>query len=385
MDQYQNYNMPPQEEEEGMDIMAIVKTLWGGRKTIIIVMAIFFVLGLVSALTMKHTYTVSSVMVPQMSSRSNYSLGNLASIAGLDLGYSSSGGDLSPLVYPQIVNSVSYRKELLYTPLHFEKVDTAVSLYTYSTQYSKPTVMGKIRKYTLGLPGVIIGALKKPKPDVVLPIESEEGGSDDSPKPIVLSKTEQGLINSLASSVTLTVDRKEGSLTMTVVGSEPVMTAELAIKAQQLLQSEVTRFRTEKAQAQLDYIQDRYNEIKAEAEVYQTQLAAIKDRSQQIATARSLIERERLQNKYNVANAIYSEMAKQLEQAKMQVKRDTPLLAVLQPVTVPLHPSNSRVKTLILWIFFGAALGCGIVLGKSYLPKIKEMFAAVENDESKEK
>ena len=36
MDQNYNYNTP-QEEEEGIDIMALVKGLWDGRKTIIIV------------------------------------------------------------------------------------------------------------------------------------------------------------------------------------------------------------------------------------------------------------------------------------------------------------------------------------------------------------
>ena len=94
-----------------------------------------------------------------------------------------------------------------------------------------------------------------------------------------------------------------------------------------------------------------------------------------MTTTRSKIEQERLQSKYNVANTIYGEMAKQLEQAKMQVKRDTPVLAIVQPVAVPSRPSNSRARTLIVWTFLGFVLGCGIVLGKGYLPKIKEMFA----------
>ena len=164
MEENLNYNVP--EEDEGIDIMALVKQLWDGKKTIIIFTAVFMVLGLVSALTMKHQYTVNTVMVPQLSSRSNSSLLSIASLAGFDIGMSSgSGGDLSPLVYPQIVGSVPYRLELLHTPLHYAKADTAVSMYTYAKEYSKPTVMGTIRKYTLGLPGVIIGAFKKEKPE----------------------------------------------------------------------------------------------------------------------------------------------------------------------------------------------------------------------------
>ena len=54
-----NYTRPPyEEEEEGIDIIALVKSMWKGRKTIIISTAIFMALGLVAALTMKRTYTV---------------------------------------------------------------------------------------------------------------------------------------------------------------------------------------------------------------------------------------------------------------------------------------------------------------------------------------
>lgn len=377
MDQYEYYDIPQDDEEDesGIDIIGLLKGIWDGRKTIIIVTVIFMALGLVAALTMKRTYTVSTVMVPQMNSRSSSSLSSLASLAGFDLGTSNmSGGELSPLVYPQIVSSVPFRMELMNTPLHYAKADTAVSMFTYTKEYLKPSPMSYVLKYTIGLPGVILNSLRKEKPEVTLP----EDDSDDT-QILVLTKDEAKVMRMVAKNVNLSVDKKEGFITLTVTGSEPLQTAELALKAQTLLQSEVTRFRTEKAQAQLDYIQARYNEIKAEAEYYQSQLATVKDRSQQMTTTRSKIEQERIQNKYNVANSIYGEMAKQLEQAKMQVKRDTPVLAVIQPVTVPIKPSNSRAKKLIVWTFLGLFFGIGFVLGKSLLPKIKESFA--ENEE----
>lgn len=372
MDENKNYNVPVEEEEGGIDIMAMVRSLWDGRKTIIIVTAVFIVLGLVAALTMKRTYTVQSTMVPQMSSRSNSSLGSLAALAGVDLGMANNTADLSPLIYPQIVNSVPFRKELLYTPLHYSKADTAVSMFTYRKEYVKPSVMSYVLKYTIGLPGVIMGAIRGEKPEITLP----SGEADNAPKPILLTKDEEKFMKILAQNVTLSVDKKEGYITLSVTGSEPIQTAELAMAAQTLLQKEVTRFRTEKAQDNLDYIQARYDESKAEAESYQNQLATVRDRSQQMSSSRARIEQERIQMKYNVASSIYSEMAKQLEQAKMQVKRDTPILTVVQPVTVPAKPSNSRAKTLIVWTFLGFVLGCGWVIGKGYLPKLKEMFSA---------
>ena len=379
MEENPTYNVPL-EEDEGIDVFGLLRKLWDGRKTIIIWTAAFIVLGLVAALTMQRRYTVSSTLVPQMNSRSSSSLSSLASLAGIDLTMTNTGSDLSPLVYPQIVGSVPFRLELLYTPLHYEKAGKAVSTYTYVTEYAKPTVMGTILKYTIGLPGVILGALRKEKPEIAFP--AAEGNDENAPKVIVLSKEEADLIKDIGKNVSLAVDKKEGYLTLSVTGIEPVQTAELAQKALQLLQDEVTRFRTEKAQKQLEYVQARYDEIKAEAEKLQAQLATVRDRSQQMTTTRSQIERERIQSKYNVANAIYGDMAKQLEQAKMQVKQDTPVLTVIQPVTVPRQPANSRAKTLIIWTFFGFILGCGIVLAKEYLPEIKKKFVEAEEPSS---
>ena len=366
-------------EKDGIDFLALAKSLWKGRKTIIICTAVFIVLGFVAAFTMKRTYTVTTTMVPQMSSsRSSSSLSSLASLAGLDLGMTSSGADLSPLVYPQIVSSVPFRLQLLYTPLHYEKVDTAITMFNYYKDYNKPGIGSYIRKYTIGLPFVILGLFQKDdaEEEESTPVNANEADDDGTPKPIVLTKDEEAMIKAIGASINLTLEKKEGYLTLSVTGSEPLQTAELAVAAQVLLQSEVTRFRTEKAQNQLKYIEARFQEIKAENENYQTQLATVRDRSKNMPSSRALIEQERILAKYTVSSAIYSEMAKQLEQAKMQVKRDTPTLTVIKPVTVPRQASNSRASTLIFWTFMGLVLGCGIVLGKEYYPKVKEMLKA---------
>ena len=363
------------QEEQGIDFMALAKKVWIGRKTVYKALAVFLVLGLISAFTMKRVYNVQSVMVPQMASKgASSSLSSLASLAGFDLGTSNMGGaELSPLVYPQIVNSVPFRLKLLYTPLHWEKADTAVNMLTYAKEYNKPGFFSYVKKYTIGLPGVILGLFKgKEKEVMVSPLQS--AGDNGEPKPIRLTKDEEKMLPMVGQAVNLSVDKKEGLIMLSVTGTEPLQTAELALKAQQLLQEEITKFRTQKAQDQLNYVQARYNEIKAETESYQNALATIKDRSQEMLTTKSRIEMERIQTKYNIASAIYQEMAKQLEQSKMQVKKDTPVLTVIQPVTVPTQPANSRMKSLFGWIFFGLVVGCGIVLAKDYLPKLKEKF-----------
>ena len=379
MDEYLDYNIPEDDdEEEGIDIMAFLRRIWAGRKTIIIWTCIFMVLGFVSALTMKRTYTVKTVMVPQMNSRNNSSLSSLASLAGIDMGMDLSAKDLSPLVYPQIVKSVPFCYELLYTPLHYAKVDTAVCMYTYYKEIAKPSFMSKVKKYTIGLPILLLKSIVKDKSEQGVKSVTMEG-DDVEQKPIILTKDEELIMKMIGKSVALTVDKKEGTLTLTTKGTEPLQTAELALSAQNLLQNEITSFRTKKATRELEYIQARYDEAKKEAESLQASLAAINDRNQNLVGSSTRIQRERIQQKYNVANAVYTDMAKQREQAKIQVKRDTPVLTVIQPVTGPTQASNSRAKKLIIWTFLGFVLGCGIVLIRGFWPKFKEAISSPDN------
>ena len=381
MDNNKEYNNPEVQEEEGIDIMAMLRGLWDGRKTIIICTAIFLVLGLLSALTMKHTYSVTSVMVPQLGSSKNSGLSSLASLAGFDMGMANGGAELSPLIYPQIVSSVPFRLALMHAPLHYEKCDTAISMFDYvQSDYNKPTVVDYVKRYTIGLPGVIIGALRGEQEEPTYTVGGGEGPS--GLRPVVMSAKEYKMQQAFDQIVTLNVDKKEGYVTLVVNGSEPVQTAELAMKAQQLLQDEVTRFRVEKSESELAYIQARYDEIKAENERYQVMLASARDRSQNVATTTARVGTDRIQTKYNVSNAVFTEMAKQLEQAKMQVKKDTPVFTVIQPVTVPMKPANSRAKTLIVWTFLGIVLGCGIVIVKGYWPKLMEKLKAPQEEES---
>lgn len=383
METNENNVTPVQQEEEGIDIMAIIRRLWDGRKTIFICLGIFIALGLVAAITMKRTYTVKTVMVPQLNSRQNSSLGSLAALMGVDLGVQASTADLSPLVYPEIVNSVPYRLELMHTPLHFTKCDYPISMFDYILGgFDKPTVFMYIKRYTIGLPGLIISAIRGPQPEIEYNVgnDSITEGGEPAPRPLIVTVNEQKMIDVFGRVVSLDVNKKEGYITLIVNGMEPIQTAELALKAQQLLQDEVTRHRIEKSEKELEYIQARFDEVKKENDVYQELLATITDRSQSLTNSRDRIERDRILAKYTVSNAIFNELAKQLEQAKMQVKRDTPAYAIIEPVTIPMKPSNSRAKTLIVWTFFGFIVGCGIVLAKGYMPKVKAMFRGNENE-----
>ena len=108
-------------DEDEIDLIALAKTLWEGRKTVIKTTLIFMVIGLFVAVFSEKEYTASTIFLPQTTeSKLGGGLGGLAAMAGINLGGMSSDSGISPSLYPQILNSIPFQKELLQTPLTIE-------------------------------------------------------------------------------------------------------------------------------------------------------------------------------------------------------------------------------------------------------------------------
>ena len=166
----------------------------------------------------------------------------------------------------------------------------------------------------------------------------------------------------------MTLEEKKGFITITAKMGEALAAAQLCQITFDMLQKYVTEFKLSKANDQRKFIKGRYEETKAQYEEKQKALAQFMDANKVLSTAQARTEQDRLTAEYNMANAIYSEMTKQLLQADIQVKEDTPILTAVQPVSVPYKKSKpQRVKILFVWCFLGGILGCGAIIGGDWL------------------
>ena len=364
MEKDKTNNLPHVVQEDEVDLIALSKRVWEGRKTIAKSMAICAILGIAIALLMPKEYTATSTIVPQMGGDANSKLGGLgglAALAGINLDMSQqSGTDLSPIVYPQIVSSVPFQLELMNTPLNFQDFPQPVTLFDYLTKLQKPSVLGTLKKYTVGLPGMFLKFLHgKPKPG--------PGSANNELNPLVLTEDQVIVEKLLDEVVTLDVKAKDGYLSITVNLSEPMATAQMALKAQNLLQKYIIDFKTQKAQANLDFIRGSYLKAKEEFEKAQVKLAVANDRSKGFTSGLPQVETDRLQSQYTITFGVYQELAKQFEQAKIQVKKETPVFTVVEPPTVPFERTKpNRVLIVLVWLFLGGVIGCGIIFGKDY-------------------
>ena len=364
---FEKYNKQPDNQA---DLVELIQRMWINKRLIIIVTSVFVVLGLLVALFSPKEYTSACDVVPQASDSSALSrMGSLAALAGINLDQMQNVKTLSPLVYKNIMESTTFRKELMQTPLNFKEIDHPISFYEYCTneEYNKPSIGEYIIKYTVGLPFVILKAIRgeQPSPDY--------GALNNSEKPSIetVTKEEYECLKALDDCITLRLDDKKGYVTITANMPEAVVAAQMAQATLELLQKYITEFKIEKVQSNLDFVQDRYNEAKSNFEEIQARRAKFRDANMNTTRYSAHAELEKLDAEYSLALNLYKELSTQLEQTKISVKETMPVLTVITPVTVPFKKSKpKRVIILFAYTFFGVLAGAGSVL---VIPTIAEI------------
>jgi uncharacterized protein involved in exopolysaccharide biosynthesis len=342
----------PSNSEDEIDIRDIFLPLWKARKQILIIATICGILGGIIGFLTPATYTASSTFLPQTNQSGGVggSLGGLAALAGINLNTSSVGGDIPPTMYATVLGSEPFRKRILDSKIWIN--GDSVTYRTYlDNQPGSP--LGTIHEYTIGLPGKLIGLLTSKEEDKQL--SNEVGGLQP------ISNKEHGLLNAVSGKVSIVNDKKEGIITISVVESDPIVAAQITMVTEEVLQDWISEHKIKNAKAQYDFIANQFETKQKEFFSIQDQLAGYMDRNQNVLSASYLTRLERLQAEFDLVNTVYSELAKQKEQAAIQLSKDTPTFSVLDPVKVPRQKTGPSKSNYILIAFF-----MGIIFSASW-------------------
>lgn len=345
-----------------INLIEVSQKLWKNRKFIIKVTVFFAIIGFIVAISIPNVYTATCTMVPQTGQKNTGgNLGGLAAMAGINLGILGSGESLSPTVYPIIMTNINFQKELIYSKFHFKGHSDPLSLYDFYTyeKNNKFNIIRTLKKYTIGLPEIIIGAFK----DYSHLISQNEKSPIQS-----LSKKEELVIKFINKNLSLTVNNKDGYISLSSEMSEPLLAAELVQTVQELLQKYITEFKIEKVTSNLQFVEKNYEESKRNFESKQIELAKFRDSNKSFSSEIAKTQEQTLIAEYTLLLGIYTELAKQKEQAKIAITETVPILTIIEPVSVPNEKSKpSRAAILFSFVFLGIAFGIGIVFIIPYL------------------
>jgi uncharacterized protein involved in exopolysaccharide biosynthesis len=333
----------PSSSEDEIDLKDLIIPIWRSRKQILTTAIIFAIIGGIIGFMTPATYTASSTFLPQTAQTGgglSGSLGGLASLAGINLNAQMAGGEIPPTMYEKVLSSEPFKKRLLSAKIVFNGDSLNYGTYLDNQPISS---LGVIKEYTIGLPGKVIGAISGGTDEVSVGVN---GGLQ------ALSDDEYSLHKALEGKVTLTADKKEGVVSISVVEVDPLVAAQVAQVTESALQDWIIEHKIKNAKAQYDFIKKQFEEKQKEFFSIQDQLAGYMDRNQNVLSATYLTRLERLQAEFDLINTVYSELAKQKEQAAIQLSKDTPTFSVLDPVKVPKEKTGPKKSIYILASFF---------------------------------
>lgn len=354
-------------KEKDIDIISFLMLFWNKRKFILKITGVFFILGLIIALTTPEEYTAKCVVMPGTRSGAftNSNMSGLAAMAGINLGASSGNDMLSPKMYTSLLKNVNLCKELVLTPLNFKKYEEPVTVLDYYTkqEFQKFSLTKTIKKYTIGLPGVIKGWFKE-KP--IVPVTEVNVGEPYNLD--AFTHREQKASKAISEKILINVDSKSGSVEVSADMPDPVVAAQIVSAVQNLLQKYVIELKLQKAETNYNFIKQRYDEAKEVFEAKQEAYAKYLDANKSLSTALSKAKGVQIKNEYDVASSLFNQLTTQLVQAEMKVKEDIPILTVVQPVTVPLSNSSPNVPLILfVFIFLGICFSCALIIGADWL------------------
>lgn len=353
------------DDELQIDWMGILRQLLAIRKALYKAAALGVVIGILVALGTPKQYTVSITLSPEMGSSKSGS--GLASMAASFLG-GSVGADspdaLNAALAPDIVASTPFLLELFNARVvsQDKQIDTTFTAYL---DEEKSSWMG----YVLAAPGMAIGGIKS-----LFTEEEKEDTATVQKGAIELNKKDAAKLDGLRKAITAAADKKTGITTLTVTLQDPKITATIADSVVSKLQQYISAYRTSKAKEDCQYLETLYKERQQEYYAAQQRYARYVDANSNVVFQSTMAERERLQNDMSLAYQVYSQVAQQLQVARAKVQEEKPVFAVVEPAVVPLLPSGTSRKVIVVGFAFLAVslTGAWKLWGKPYWLLLKE-------------
>jgi len=350
-----------QTKEPEIDLIELAKYIWYKRLFITKVTGVFIVIGLLIALLSPKEYQTGATLLPESQSTQRGAEGLLEQYGGM-LGMSGINlnmdqqGMIPPTLYPHIVQSLPFQLELLNKEVEFAAFDTTTTVYAFFDEVYTPSVFSYVKGYTLGLPGKIIGLIKGAK-NIDRPLP--QGFAADSV--VSVTKDQMSVIENMQGRVTVSLSEDTGVINLSVKMPDPHAAAQVGKTSIRLLKEYMTNYRTRKAKEDLRYAQQQLTDVRQGFEKAQNKLAEFRDSNVNLATAKAQTREQRLQSEYDLAFNVYNSVAQRVEQAKMKVQEQTPVVRILQPVQVPINDTTSGLTILII------SIALGVILSISYL------------------
>ena len=311
-----------QKENPELNLADVLARWWRKRKPIACGMLCGLVIGLTIALLYPKAYAVTVKMIAETgSSGLSDELSGLTSLVGINFTGLRSEEQLNPSLYAEIVASVPFLAEM-------------------SEVFIRDSLLSA---YVPGFGGEAVRIGHKGRP----------------------TRREHKLVESLRKNMAVTTDRQNGLTAVAVTLIDPQAAAVAADSLVAKLERYLITARLRKARADFNFIRDRFGEAKANYYTAQDAYARFQDVHRHTAKESAAVEGNRLYQEQQLAYNVYSQLAGQLEVARLKVQERTPVLTVIEPAIEPVRHSSPRRSLIVLaGLLLGAAVPMAYFTGQ---------------------
>ena len=320
-------------KDDEIDLVEILKKIYKSKKIILIISFFIALLGVAVALLSPVKYSSETIFITQNQESNSSSLSGVASLVGINLGTSNFGGEIPSSMYPQVSNSPKFKRLLLNSYIDF---DNKINLKQYLIDYYK------------------------------LNIENDKINSD-----LYVSELENDCFKIIDKIITININQKDGFISLSSTLTVAEYSANLTINAKEILQEIIIDNKIESANQNLIFSQQQLEEKKLIFDEIQAKLAYFSDSNLNSVNSFVINERDKLEAEFQIINAVVTELSKQVEQAKLQVSKDTPVFSTIKEAVIPVErTSPKRTQIVLIFGFTGLIISIISVLISQPLKKI---------------
>jgi hypothetical protein len=305
-------------------------------------LGIFIITSLIlfySILNKKVTYIAkASLLIEQ--NQVNNSSSNISKVLGIN-NLPPQEEMLGPSMYTEIVNSQVFLSDLL-----LEEVIPNENSNKKARLYDLFLIDKSVKMPENNLKDLKQASLN----DIDNDISPEKIFKSKLPPIIRLSQSQKMAIEELKSKIKIEIQGR--NLILKTEMNDPYQSAVLCRLVLVKLVNFIGDFKTYKQKQNLLILEDRFKEAELRYKEAQMRLANYKDKSAGIIFQSAQTTEQILNNDMSISFNIYNQFATQFEQAKVDLKKETPYFTIIEPINIPEESTFNYTILIIKYYLF---------------------------------
>lgn len=331
---------------------------------LIVPVIIFGIIGYVAKKTSAKEFEAKCVLLTDQAApipgQANNSLAAIAALAGAGSG--ANANNAGSELYQLILSNRPFLIELSEKKVYSPELQKNVTLRQYFKKERKEDAvavfLGKLKNW----PSRMFGGSDKEEIDNKSDSSSRIRFLSDSLNASFSNKVyvseldifQQRIIGILGARIKF---KQEGKLiTLSVKMPEAKVSAEATKIVLNQLVDYIIRFKVGKQLDDVRFLEARTTEAEIKYKESQQRVASFKDNNYNVIFASVQTREKQLENNFLLYSTIYNQLVTQLEQAKIQLKKETPLFSVVEPVYIPAETASDN-SVIIDYVSKGFLIG----------------------------